>query len=437
MAQALNDLPASVLVAQAIRAHQLGHLDVASDLYARALEQDPCEPDALNLMGTLMFQRDDIAAAVPYAAKSVLADPCSARALNTLGLILRKAGQTAAAASCYHKAIILNEGFADAYSNLGVILKAEGHLLRAIDYYRRALEINPTLGETYNNLGNAYQEIGELQEAIDAYLQAADLLPDSDAVHYNVGMLLNRQGARLDALAHLKRALEINPERTDALHLVAALEGRTTSTAPLDYVRKLFDDYAPRFEAHLVGDLGCRIHVEMVGLINKHRGDRQFAHALDLGCGTGLTGGAARGFVDRLTGVDVSEKMLRQAEVKGLYDDLLASDMHTYLEETEDRPDLVLSADVFIYIGALDETVRLIADRLQIGGLFAFSVEEEVPSAAWILRPSGRYGHGDAYISSLMRENGLMVVDKLHTNLRTDRSDPIRGVIYLAEKVAG
>ena len=437
MARALNDLPASVLVAQAIRAHQLGHFDAASGLYCRALAQDPCEADALNLMGTLMFQRGDNAAAVPYAAKSVLADPRSAGGLNTLGLILRQAGQTAAAASCYHKAIILNEDFADAYSNLGVILKAEGHLLRAIDYYRRALEINPTLGETYNNLGNAYQEIGELQEAIDAYLQAADLMPDSDAVHYNVGMLLNRQGAQSDALVHLKRALELNPARTDAEHLVAALEGRTTCTAPLDYVRKLFDDYAPRFEAHLVGDLGCRIHVEMVGLINRHRGDRRFAHAVDLGCGTGLAGGEARGFVDRLTGVDLSEKMLRQAEVKGLYDDLIASDLNAYLEELEDRPDLMLAADVLIYLGRLDTTMRLIAERLEIGGFFAFSVEEEVPNASWILRPSGRYGHGDAYISSLMRENGLMVVDKLHTNLRTDRGNPIRGVIYLTEKVAG
>lgn len=436
MATATSETPASVLVAQGIRAHQLGHMDTAHDLYARALAADPGDADALNLMGTLLLQRGDLAAAVPYSAKAVLADPRSAGALNTLGLILRQAGQIAAAASCYQKALLIDERFADAYSNLGVILKSEGHLLRAIDYYRRALDLDPTLGETYNNLANAYQEIGELEEAVDAYLHAADRMPDSDTVHYNVGMLLNRQGQSDDALIHLRRALEINPQRGDARHLVAALEGRTTQRAPQDYVRKLFDDYASRFEAHLVGDLQYRIHLDIVGLINQHRRDRRFGHALDLGCGTGLTGTAVRGFVDHLTGVDLSENMLRQAEVKGVYDVLRAEDLDSYLEVLEQPVDLIVAGDVFIYVGALDRTIGLIAEKLNDRGLLAFSVEAEVPAASWVLRPTGRYGHGDAYISALMAENGLAVVDKLHTALRNDRSKPIFGIIYLAEKIA-
>lgn len=435
MATATSETPAPVLVAQAIRAHQLGHLDKAQDLYACALAADPSDSDALNLMGTLLLQQGDLAAAVPYSAKSVLVDPRSAGALNTLGLILKKAGQIAAAASCYQKALLINDRFADAYSNLGVILKSEGHLLRAIDYYRRALDLDSTLGETYNNLANAYQEIGELEEAVDAYLQAADRMPDSDTVHYNVGLLLNRQGQRDDALIHLKRALELNPKRGDAQHLVAALEGRTTQRAPEEYVRKLFDDYASRFEAHLVGDLQYRIHLDVIGLINQHRRERRFGRALDLGCGTGLTGAAARGFVDHLTGVDLSENMLRQAEVKGVYDLLRAADIDVYLDELDQPIDLVLATDVFIYVGALERTIGLVAEKLNDRGLLAFSVEAEVPAASWVLRPTGRYGHGDAYISALMAENGLTVVDKLHTALRNDRSKPIFGVIYLVEKI--
>ena len=435
MATANVQTPAPILVVQAIRAHQLGHLDAAQDLYDRALAADPCEVDALNLMGTLMLQRGDLASAVPYAAKAVLVDPRSPYALNTLGLVLKQAGQLAAAASCYQKALLIDDGFADAYSNLGVILRAEGHLLRAIEYYRRALDLNPTLGETYNNLANAYQEIGELSEAVDAYLQAADRMPESDTVHYNVALLLNQQGLTDDALTHLRRVLELNPDRTDAEHLVAALEGRTTRRAPTDYVRNLFDSYAARFEADLVGDLHYRIHVDMARLINQHRRGRRFGHALDLGCGTGLCGAEVRGIVDRLTGVDLSENMLRQAEVKGVYDVLRAADIDQFLEECDQKVDLVLAGDLFIYVGSLDRTIGLIADRLNERGYLVFSVEAEVPAASWILRPSGRYGHGDAYISALMAENGLLVVDKLRTTLRNERGRPIDGIIYLAEKI--
>ena len=436
MATAGAQTPAPTVVVQAVRAHQLGHLDAAQDLYDRALAADPCEVNALNLMGTLMLQRGDLANAVPYAAKAVLVDPRSPYALNTLGLVLKQAGQIAAAASCYQKALLIDDDFADAYSNLGVILRAEGHLLRAIEYYRRALDLNPTLGETYNNLANAYQEIGELSEAVDAYLQAADQMPDSDTVHYNVALLLNQQGLTDDALTHLRRALELNPKRCDAEHLIAALEGRTTRRAPTDYVRNLFDSYAARFEADLVGDLHYRIHLDMAGLINQHRRGRQFRHALDLGCGTGLCGAEVRGFVDRLSGVDLSENMLRQAEVKGVYDALRAGDIDEFLEEWDQKADLVLAGDVFIYLGSLDRTVGLIAGRMQERGLLCFSVEAEVPAASWILRPSGRFGHGDAYISALMAENGLVVVDKLRTTLRNERGQPISGIIYLAEKLA-
>lgn len=436
MATATVHTPAPILVVQAVREHQLGHLEAAAELYARALQIDPAEPDALNLLGTLHLQSGDLAAAVPFSAKAVLVDPRSASAFNNLGLIFKQAGQTAAAADCYQKAIRIDGQFADAHNNLGVILKAEGHLLRAIDCYRRALDIDPTLGEAFNNLANAYQEIGELNEAVEAYLQAAERMPDSDTVHFNVGLLLNRQGRYDDALVHLRRALEINPNRADAEHLVAALEGRTTRTAPPDYIRKLFDDYAPRFEAHLVGELGCRIYLDMVRLINQHRGQRRFSRSLDLGCGTGLAGAAARDFVDELVGVDISEKMLRQAEVKGVYDSLQAAEIHSYLEQNEDPLDLVMASDVFIYIGALDTMISLLAARMTDGGFLSFSVEAEVPSASWILRASGRFGHGDAYISALIEENGFRVLDKLSTDLRSDRGKPIPGVIYLAQKRA-
>src|SRR3546814_13441013 len=70
-------------------------------------------------------------------------------------------------------------------------------------------------------------------------------------VHYNVGMLLNRLDRREDALVHLRRAVFLEPEREGARHLVAAIEGRTTASAPLSFVRDLFDS---RSEERRVGE---------------------------------------------------------------------------------------------------------------------------------------------------------------------------------------
>ena len=71
--------------------------------------------------------------------------------------------------------------------------------------------------------------------------------------------------------------------------------------------------------------------------------------------------------------------MLRQAEVKGVYDALRAGDIDEFLEEWDQKADLVLAGDVFIYLGSLDRTVGLIAGRMQERGLLCFSVEAEVP----------------------------------------------------------
>ena len=76
-------MAAPVLVRQAIRKHQAGQLDSACELYERALEIDPVDPDALNLLGALHLQRGDLASAV----RTPRARFCLIRALPALTTI--------------------------------------------------------------------------------------------------------------------------------------------------------------------------------------------------------------------------------------------------------------------------------------------------------------------------------------------------------------
>ncbi|NQW12349.1 MAG: tetratricopeptide repeat protein [Alphaproteobacteria bacterium] len=428
---------APILVRQAIREHQAGQFDAACDLYERALEIDPADPDALNLLGALHLQQGNLTGAIPYSARAVLSEPRSASAYNNLGLLMKLADQAAGAARCYYQATLVNTNFAEAHCNLGVVLKAEGQTALAISHYRRATELDPTLGEAFNNLGNGLQELGELEEAVESYLIAAKYMVGSDTVHYNVGLLLDRLGRKEEALVHLREALRIEPKRDGARHLIAALEGETTDTAPDDYVRSLFDDYAHRFEAHLVGELRYSTHKEIAGLIQSIVSEgRRFARAFDLGCGTGLIGVLMAEHIDDLVGVDLSEKMLAQAAAKGIYDRLVPGDIDGFLDaETEDA-DLVVASDVFVYLGRLDETVRRIIGRMTEGGLLAFSVESAADPVRWFLRPSGRYAHGDAYVRGLLADGGLRLLAARNSVLRHERGEPLDGRVYLAVKPA-
>ena len=102
------------------------------------------------------------------------------------------------------------------------------------------------------------------------------------------------------------------------------------------YVRRLFDQYAGRYDTALTEHLAYRgpaILREAVEAVIEPRPGVHFASVLDLGCGTGLGGAAFRPFVDRLVGVDLSPAMIAKARGKGLYDRLDRADIDDFLAD--------------------------------------------------------------------------------------------------------
>src|SRR5690348_4724110 len=82
---------------------------------------------------------------------------------------------------------------------------------------------------------------------------------------------------------------------------------------PTAYIRSLFDGYAPGFEDSLVGRLGYRGPDLLVDALARAAPLTTLNSVLDLGCGTGLAGAAIRPHAKRLTGVDLSPRMLQAA----------------------------------------------------------------------------------------------------------------------------
>lgn len=90
------------------------------------------------------------------------------------------------------------------------------------------------------------------------------------------------------------------------------------------YVAALFDDYAKRFDTHLVDTLAYSAPQQLLEAllrINMH-----YTRCYDLGCGTGLMGEVLRPYVDHLAGCDLSTAMLHEAKIKAIYDRLECDD---------------------------------------------------------------------------------------------------------------
>ncbi|MEO6624868.1 MAG: methyltransferase domain-containing protein, partial [Burkholderiaceae bacterium] len=152
------------------------------------------------------------------------------------------------------------------------------------------------------------------------------------------------------------------------------------------------------------------------------------SRVIDLGCGTGLCARLIKDQADCIDGVDLSNSMVERARATGLYRHVTHQDLLDFLQSSGETVDLVMAADVFIYVGALDAVFAAVRQRLRAGGCFAFSVERHDGPEDLRLLPSKRYAHAPAYLARLSRLHGFSVLRQWEAPLRQDQNDPINGV---------
>jgi predicted TPR repeat methyltransferase len=125
--------------------------------------------------------------------------------------------------------------------------------------------------------------------------------------------------------------------------------------------------------------------------------------------------------------------MIDQARKRKLYDRLAVAELLSFLSEQPDgNADLVTAADVFVYLGQLDDIFVQSLRTLRPGGWLAFSIELLADTGKdYALRTSGRYAHAPSYISRLCEQTGYTVSYCREVTLRKEAGVPMPGLIYI------
>ncbi len=210
--------------------------------------------------------------------------------------------------------------------------------------------------------------------------------------------------------------------------------GGVPTRASNGYVEKTSDDYADNFDDQLLGKLSYRGPELIAGLLGGRQATKAF-DVLDGGCGTGLCGPVLRPYARRLTGVDLSARMLANAAQRGDYDDLVKSELTAYLRGRFGSFDLVAMADTLIYFGDLVELFSLVRKSLRQRGLFLFTVETSLAPAnqdGFGLCPSGRYRHGAGYVDGVLQSAGFNIVQMHEGVLRKEFGESAHGLAISA-----
>lgn len=351
-----------------------------------------------------------------------------AKAAFLQGLEHQQAARWAEAEACYRESLALLPGRPSTLTNLAAALNAQGRPAAALALLDQALAVEPGNADTLFQRAESLGALGHLPQALAAIEAVLAAQPEAGPAWSRKGGLLKDLGQPEPAMAALRRAIALGADVPLNRYLLASLEGGAAPpTPPAGYVQALFDSYAGDFEAQLTGKLQYRVPQALVQGLPRER----FGTALDLGCGTGLVGRLLRPRVQRLVGVDLSAGMLEEARRQGGYDELHQAEIAQHLANTAGQHELIVAADVFIYLGDLAAVFAGVRRVLRPGGVFTFSVELADDVVDFELRPSSRYAQSERYLRELAAANSLDVLQARHDTLRLDQRQPVAGLLMV------
>ncbi|KAL7569247.1 hypothetical protein ACA910_016800 [Epithemia clementina (nom. ined.)] len=342
--------------------------------------------------------------------------------------------------------------------------------------------------DIYQNICFALEHFWlDYEESPEAFANDAQTIAVRE---YKMGLFFRKMQPektyRINSIAHFKRVLQYSQPNHEHWSLARFWLATMSQEAknedgsrdslpamdrcPIEYVVGLYSTFAEGFDK-LLGKLSYQTPKELRSLLDEqkfieHRGSL-FKRAIDLGCGTGLSGLAFRNCTTRLEGVDLSPEMIEKARERGCYDSLGVGDILDIFQhdcKTDDEKDsfqtdnhpkepasLVIACDVFCYIGDLQQIFARVHEALEPSGIFAFSTElliepeecsNDQKKKCYQLHNCARFAHSQSYIDCLAKGKlgnaesaTFSVVAMKRAVLRKNQGDDVHGLLSILRKI--
>tara|TARA_B100000941_G_scaffold86425_1_gene59675 strand:- start:198 stop:1373 length:1176 start_codon:yes stop_codon:yes gene_type:complete len=348
--------------------------------------------------------------------------------LNLKGIICRAIGDYQNSLASYEKAISLDKKNPSFLNNRGNLYRDFGDLKKARRDYSDALKINSNYFEALTNLILLEQEEENYKEAEKLCLKAIKIEQKSSKGYRLLAISQLNQKKFNDAIENFKKSQYLQFDVT-VDHQLALLQGKEVETTPIEYIENTFDNYSENFDNHLMRDLEYKLPELIDMQIKETIGKKKFKLVLDIGCGTGLCGKYISNYSDNIIGVDISAKMLKQAEKKNIYSQLIKEDFINYIKKTNNEYELIIASDVFIYTGNISKVFNLMRKKIKKGTYFIFSTELLNEDNFKILK-TGRFAHSQKYIEEKCKENLYEIISSKTIKLRKEDNIWIKGKLY-------
>ena len=157
--------------------------------YQRLLATDPCNPDALHMLGVALAQRGVFNEAVPLMRAAAELCPTSAMVHLNLGNALSSLERYAEALPCYERVTALEPQNGRAQVRRGIALAKLGRLKEAESSFTRGAALNPQDPDPHYNLGNLHGLERRHSLAVASFVRALELAPGYSDARFNLALM--------------------------------------------------------------------------------------------------------------------------------------------------------------------------------------------------------------------------------------------------------
>ncbi len=211
----------AAVLAEALRFHRLGSVDLAAAAYERVLDQDPLNVTALSNLGVIRAASGRYDDATALYERALALAPSDGDLLTNLGNLHTVTGDFQRAEVRYRAAVALLPRNGATRLNLGGLLARDGRFIEAAEQYRAALAAEPANATAHTRLGALLIAQGQLSEAIAMLSRAVALAPNDAHTRCLLGEAYAAAGAGADAEAHYRAATQLAPDEPEAWHRLA------------------------------------------------------------------------------------------------------------------------------------------------------------------------------------------------------------------------
>ncbi|MBR9923162.1 MAG: tetratricopeptide repeat protein [Bacteroidetes bacterium] len=173
-------------------------------------------------------------------------------ALVKQGIVLHDAGEYDKAMILYRKALEIDEDSEVAMYEMGFTRFIMGDFKKAEKWMKQVIKLDGAFAnQAWQILGSAQDDRGKSKKAIRTFSKGIEAFPDDHLLYYNLALTLSRQDEWEDAILALENALDILPNHTSSLSLMAIaqeMEGERIKALMSAYLYLFFDPQANRAE---------------------------------------------------------------------------------------------------------------------------------------------------------------------------------------------